>query len=237
MFNLISDLHIHTVASQHAYSTISDVVSAAREKNLGIIGITDHGPAMLDGPKEYYFLNMRLIPRDWDGITVLRGVELNIIDEYGMVDLKSHFINHLDYAIASCHLGTIPFSYSKDQYTNAYLLSLDHPKVKILGHVDNPAVPFDMEAVLEKAKKKKVLIEVNNSSYRTDIRPGSRDTGIKMLELAKKMEVPVIVNSDAHISFDVGVFDEAIEVLSKVDFPENLIVNTSTERLKEYFCV
>ena len=50
-----------------------------------------------------------------------------------------------------------------------------------------------------------------------------------------RYEVPVVVNSDAHIEYMVGRVDQALEMLEEVGFPEELVVNSSKERLDEYF--
>ena len=41
-----ADLHTHTIASGHAYGTITEMVHAAALKNLPILGITEHAPSM-----------------------------------------------------------------------------------------------------------------------------------------------------------------------------------------------
>ncbi len=38
------DLHMHTVASTHAYSTLHDYIAEAQQKNIRLFAITDHGP-------------------------------------------------------------------------------------------------------------------------------------------------------------------------------------------------
>ena len=40
------DLHTHTVASGHGYSTIQEMAAAAKEKGIRILGITEHGPSI-----------------------------------------------------------------------------------------------------------------------------------------------------------------------------------------------
>lgn len=42
------DLHMHTVASTHAYSTLSDYIAEARRKGIKLFAITDHGPDMAE---------------------------------------------------------------------------------------------------------------------------------------------------------------------------------------------
>lgn len=235
--NIIADLHLHTVASQHAYSTITEYAKHALKNNLSVIGVTDHAPAMTDGPHEYYFMNLRIIPDYLEGVRILKGVELNILDDEGTIDLRSTILSTLDFAIASYHPGTSPAYYTKQQFTNGYLKAMDKNKVIILGHIDNPVVPFDYEQVLIKAKEKNVLIELNNSSYGGYIRPGSYEIGKQILMLAKKIGNKIILNSDAHFHQQVGVVDKSIQLAREVGYPEDLIVNTNINLLKEVFNV
>lgn len=39
------DVHTHTVASGHAFSTLQEMAAAASEKGLKLLGITEHAPA------------------------------------------------------------------------------------------------------------------------------------------------------------------------------------------------
>ena len=50
------DLHMHTVASTHAYSTLSDYIAEARRKGIKLFAITDHGPDMADAPHPWHFV-------------------------------------------------------------------------------------------------------------------------------------------------------------------------------------
>lgn len=234
--NIVADLHLHTIASQHAYSTITEYAKFAFSNNLKVIGITDHGPAMTDGPFEYYFMNLRILPDYIEGVRVLKGIELNILDDEGAVDLRSTVLSCLDYAIASYHPGTSPAYYTKQQFTNGYINVMDKNKVRILGHIDNPAVPIDYEAVLLKAKEKNVLIEVNNASYGY-IRPGSYELGLELFTMAKKIGNKIILNSDSHYHEQIGMLDKSIQLVKEIDYPEELIVNTNINKFKEEFNV
>ena len=85
----ILDVHTHTTASGHAYSTMSEVISAAKSKNLELVGIADHAPLMPGSCHDFYFLNLKAVPRDAFGINLVLGAELNIIDYSGSTDLPA----------------------------------------------------------------------------------------------------------------------------------------------------
>ncbi len=51
------DLHNHTVASGHAYSTVEELISRAKRR-LKVLGISDHTPAMPGGANLLHFANV-----------------------------------------------------------------------------------------------------------------------------------------------------------------------------------
>ena len=62
----------------------------------------------------------------------------------------------------------------------------------------------------------------------------ARDNNLEILRLCKRYEVPVILGSDAHISFDIATYDYALQLVGETEFPEELIMNTSVEKFKTY---
>ncbi len=228
------DVHMHTLASGHAYSTPREMVSAGRRAGLALIGMSEHGPQLPGSCHEMYFCNFRVIRPEKPGIEILMGAELNIIDYNGSTDLRDPYLSRLDYAIASLHdlcikPGTI------EQNTNAMLGAMKNPKVRIIGHPDNADFPIDFEKVVLAAKEHHVLLEVNNSSYQPQgSRRGSRENARRMLPLCKRYGVSIIMDSDAHIDLDVGNHALSKQVLAENDFPEELVVNTDIAKFKAY---
>ena len=86
--NIIADTHCHTLASTHAYSTLSEMVHAAAVKGLYAIAITDHGVAMPGAPGKWYFQNLVVVPHKLEGVLVLRGEECDVVDYDGNTDLQ-----------------------------------------------------------------------------------------------------------------------------------------------------
>ena len=102
--NVQVDTHTHSVASLHAYSTISELVNGAEQNGLKGFVLTEHGPALQGGlTHPYYFGNLQVIPREIRGITLFRGVELNIMDGEGGLDLSPNYLKLLDFVMAGLH--------------------------------------------------------------------------------------------------------------------------------------
>ena len=55
-----------------------------------------------------------------------------------------------------------------------------------------------------------------------------------MLNYCKKYQVPVVMDSDAHFDLLIGEFDLARALLTKLDFPEDLVLNRSVDAVKKY---
>ena len=84
---VVADLHCHTVASTHAYSTVTELARAAAEQRLLAIACTDHGPGAPDAPHLWHFGNMDVLPPSIEGVRVLHGMEANVMDFSGRLDL------------------------------------------------------------------------------------------------------------------------------------------------------
>ena len=64
----VLDTHTHTIASGHAYSTISEMAQAAADKGLELLAITEHAPMMPGSCQQIYFSNLVVVPRQMTDI-------------------------------------------------------------------------------------------------------------------------------------------------------------------------
>jgi len=140
MFKL--DVHTHTVASGHAYSTIIENARVAKEKGLELLGMSDHAPALPGSAYIFAINNLKILPDVIEGVRVLKGVEANIINYKGDIDLWPKEVANLDYVIASLHIPCINPG-SKSENTNAIIGAMKNPAVKIIGHPDDDRYPKD----------------------------------------------------------------------------------------------
>lgn len=231
--NYLSDLHTHTIASGHAYSTITEMAQAAAKKGIRLLGITEHAMALPGTCHLFYFQNMKVIPRQQCGIELMFGSELNVMDYEGNVDMDDRNMEVLDYAVASFHPPCLTPG-SAAENTRAACKVMEKPRVFILGHPDDGRFPMNYEEIVRAAKATGTLIELNNSSLNPNgFRQNAFENDKIILELCMKHDVPVIVNSDAHIDVDVGNCCYAEKALDAVGFPEELIINNRIDEIKK----
>ena len=231
----LSDMHTHSIASGHGtVCTISEMVKKAAQQKLKLMGITDHGPATMAAGTPSYFRNLSICPRKRFGVEVLYGIELNILDTEGSVDLEEDLLSRLDYAIASIHCYTYPRK-SKEENTRAYLNVMKNPHVKILGHCDNPKFPADYDTIVRHAKENGVILEINEASlapygYRGDTRANS----MEILQCCRKYKLPILLSSDSHGTKHIGDFTYSADMVHQAMFPESMILNNQIPRLKVF---
>ncbi|MCM1135007.1 MAG: PHP domain-containing protein [Clostridium sp.] len=231
-FPILLDIHTHCISSGHgSHDTITDMARAAAGRSLKVLGISDHGPKTAGAGSSSYFRNLLLAERRRFGVSLLYGVELNILNEKGDVDLEDSLIASLDYAFISMHhpvfkAGDTAFN------TNAYINAMKHPGVRFLGHPDDGRFPADYERLLSACAKYRVYPEINNASltpdaYRTD----GHKNSMEILSICKKRRLPVLLSSDSHGKGHVGDMEYIFPLLEECDFPPELVINGSVELL------
>lgn len=225
------DLHTHTIASGHAYSTLKENVEAAKERGLAALGISDHAPAMPGGAHSFYFGNFKVIRETIMGVRIYMGIEANVLDYEGTIDGGEELVGKLRYVIASLHPPCI-VSGTAEQNTRALVGAMRNPFVKIIGHPDDDRFPLDYEELVSAAKRENVALELNNSSFC----PGSGRVNARknvrvLLNLCRFRDVPVIMSSDAHIYYDIGEMTHCEAILRELDFPPELVLNYRMEGL------
>lgn len=231
MIRTVADLHTHTSVSQHAYSSLDEMARSAAELGLAAIGITDHGPGMMDGAIRHHFYCMRGLPKAVHGLRLVAGAEVNIKDFDGGLDLDRDVLRQLDFVVASYHVEAIDPAAS-EQHTRGWLNVIANPDVDCLGHCGNPVFACDYEAVVKACRKHGKAVEINSSSFK--VRPGSSETCRAVALLCKEYGVPVLISSDAHSRYFVGDHRAAIRLLESVGFPEELVINGEKGRLMNY---
>ncbi len=219
------DLHTHTLASGHAYNTILEMAKAASKLNLDILGITEHARSMPGTCSDFYFSNLKTVERRLFGVEILLGVELNLIDYDGKVDMESHILKDMDIAIASFHTPCIRPG-TMEENTNSLVQACKNPYINVLGHPDDSTYPLHYETVIKAARDTQTLIEINNSSISPQgFRKNAAANDVTILNLCRHYNVPVVIGSDAHFMTKVGNHQYAAKILDETGFPKELVYN------------
>ena len=234
MRKVLLDVHTHTIASGHAYSSLQEMAKAATDKGLQVLGITEHGPSIPGTCPLVYFRNMFVVPRKMYGIRLLMGCEVNILDTKGNLDLNDEYLDRLDIAIAGIH-GICWKGGDKKQNTEGMLAVMRNPKIHIISHPVDGTAEMDFEQLVLASKDSHTLLEINNHSLAPQRKKTIAITNnLEILRLCKKHDVPLILSSDAHISFQIADISHIMPLVEEVGFPDELIMNYWPEQFFQY---
>ena len=192
------EVHMHTVETD-GRCTIQEMAQAAKERGYQYIAITDHSKNLAfangldDKRAEEHIKRIRAANETIDGITILTGIEVDILAD-GELDLSDSVLEQMDVVVASVHSL---FSQEPQQMTDRLLRAISNRNVSILGHptgrllLKRDAYKFDMEAVLKAGAEHKVAMELNAYPDRLDL----NDVHLRM---ARDRGVKIVINTDAH---------------------------------------
>jgi DNA polymerase (family 10) len=198
MADLKGDLHAHSRASD-GHDSIRDMALAAKAHGLSYVAITEHSRRLtvahgLDPVRLARQIDeIDLLNAELSGITVLKGIEVDILED-GSLDLPDSILSRLDVVVAAVH-GK--FNLSRARQTERILKALDNPLVSLLAHPTGRLIderePYDadMPRIIRKARATGCHLELNAHPERLDL----LDVYCRM---AKEEGVLVSVNSDAH---------------------------------------
>jgi len=192
------DVQMHSIASD-GRNTVEEMGEAARTLGYEYIAITDHSKAVTvaNGMDDKRTLeNIRRIREAQErvpGIRLLAGIEVDILKN-GRLDLDSEVLAQLDVVVASIHSY---MSMERAEMTERLLAGIENPHAQIIAHPTgrlllrrNPYA-YDMEKILETAKKHGVAMETNAYPDRLDL----NDVHLRM---AKERGVKVVISTDSH---------------------------------------
>lgn len=195
-------LHCHSQYSDGG-ATIEQMARAAMARGLRYLGVSDHSQSntyagglsrerIVEQHAEIDALNARFAAEGIE-FRVLKGIEADILP-CGRVDYDAAFLDRFDFVIGSVHTR---YGMNAEQMTTRVLKALDDPHLTILGHPTGRLLltrePFaiDLEAVIEKAGRVGVAIELNADPHRLDI-------DWKACRIAAGKGTMVSIGPDAH---------------------------------------
>ena len=236
------DLHTHTTFS-HGKGSIEDNVKAAIDKELMVIGISDHGPGHVNyGIKRKNIAVMRAeierLKIIYPKIEILLGVETNIINSSGSLDVSVEELPEFDYILAGYHYGVFgekPFkamgihtqnfiitglmgkSTKRQEKMNTDLVvkAIYENQIKVLTHPGDKG-PFDIGEIALACAVRGTLMEISTWHDYLSV------DGIKK---AAKTDVSFIISSDAHTPERIGDCQGSVDRIIEAGIDFERVVN------------
>lgn len=232
---ILADYHTHTIYS-HGKGTIEENVKVAISKGIKTIGISDHGyKHMTYGVKEKNIYTMREeidnLKEKYQNINILLGMECNILDEHGNIDMNDSIRGVCDYVMAGYHFGSKPHSFksffnhcdnyiikskkAKDHNTKAIINAMKKNDLFIITHPGDKGDVY-IEEIAKVAKDTDTRLEINSSHGFLNC-----DQIKKIKHIGNKF----IIGSDAHVPINVGNFEFAMKIIKESNLDLTLVEN------------
>jgi DNA polymerase (family 10) len=217
------NLHTHTKYSD-GKNSIKELASFAKDFGYSYIGITDHSSqaAYANGLKEDELKKqideIDALNENLKDFRILKGTESDILPD-GSLDFKDELLEKLDFVIGAIHSGF------KKNVTSRMEKALENPYLTILAHPTGRLISsrvgyeVDLEKVMEKAKEKKKILEINAYYDRLDLNEfNAREANEKGIKLC--------ISTDAH-NFDMFKWmNLGVGIARRAWIPSNSVINT-----------
>lgn len=230
---ILADYHDHTIYScggndkrRHAKGTIEDNVEVAIEKGLEVIGISEHGfrhnfygLSKKNAKKEREEIDR--LNKKYPQIKILMGMECNILDDSGKIDMPEDMKPYFDYILAGYHYGSKPTSirallhhadnlltgglFSKNYNTRAIVNAMKKNNILYITHPGDKG-RVDIEEIAKVAEETNTGLEIN----------GHHDKlSVDMIKKIKDRNIKFYIGSDAHDPKNVANFERAFEIVKE----------------------
>lgn len=223
------DFHIHTSYSDGLASP-AKIVESATEKGLEAIAVTDHGPAISVGIKpgsiDQMIEDVSIVKEDAK-ITVLLGIEANVVDPEGNIDLDEKILEKMDIVTGGVHYldssRTSPESTARN-YLERVMRMMGREKIDILTHpfwyhenLSSYLSREDLEKFAKVASERNVAIELNEKYQVPDER---------LFSVCKEEGALFSFGTDAHKVSEVGEVRWGWELVENGELDEkDIIIN------------
>ncbi len=242
VIRIYADYHTHTTYSD-GKGSIEDNVRAAVSRGLKILAISDHGPQHLTyGIKRKKYAEMRGIIDEMNAkypmIQTLLGLEANVMDADGRLDVDEGMLRMADVLLAGYHFGSLSGDLkgtsalhrlnfegrlsrkaaerAKELNTKAMIKAMHNYDIKILTHPGAKGA-IEIMPVAEAAIATHTALEINANRH--------GHLTFEDLLMLRNSACLFAINSDAHRPEMIGRFEPAIERALRAKIPCNRIIN------------
>lgn len=232
-----AEFHSHSIYSGDGKATMEEMVIEAIKLGYTKYGISDHGYKHYGyGVKYKEYPQMRAeidaLNEKYPEIEILLGVEANILDDKGNIDVDDYILNHVDYVLAGYHFGSMPptlrglknhisnrtklFAAKEIDYnTQALINAMKNNNIFILTHPGDKGEICTKE-VAKVAAQTNTILEINAHH---------ENLSVKQILEAKQMDIKFSVGSDAHRPEHLKYITKAIERAQMAGLAKDRIIN------------
>lgn len=203
----VCETHLGLVIEEYdeacGHLPLNEVINEARDSaGMSYIGITNHtshpvdpAPAREEADERVRrsVTALREYCRRERGIRIFAGAEVNILPD-GHLDVSDDVLDELDYAVASMHFLE---DLDAEQIQMNYLQALQHPHVKVIGHMNRHIHSVEKEGwdtLVKAAAHAGCALEFNVGAQLTD----------SLLRMVVKHKAVITIGSDAHWNDSTG---------------------------------
>lgn len=220
--------HLHTTWSD-GKNTLEEMVKAAEELGYEYLGVSDHSQTAFyaHGLDEKRVLEQKkeieAVQKKHPRVRIFHGIESDILAD-GSLDYPKSFLKNFDFVIASVH-GQMKMK--RDDMTKRICRALENPATTWLGHwtgrilLGREAYDFDLDEVLDCAKRCGKAIELNANPYRLDV-------DWRLLPKLVKMGIGVGIFPDAHSTGGLADTKYGVWMARKAGLKAADVLNTKT---------
>ena len=246
--DIIADMHMHTIVSKHAYSTIKENMDVARERGMKYIGITEHyyndGTDIEKKNEIVRTVYANRINRLASDVKIISSFEFNLNQEWYDDDK----IEMLKWRPVGIHSWFVDFdTLTLDGLYDLFVKSHEQHQTNVFVHIEREIHKIDggkhktldedvqnfYKKIVTYAKENNIFLEVNESSIVTNEGHGVSRM-VYWLTLAKEAGITITMGSDAHYCNEVADFRHSIKMLNKIGYPKELIFNCNEEMILQY---
>lgn len=227
--------HVHTSYSD-GVNSIREMVEVAMRRGYRYLGITDHSQVAVYArglnreTLERQFIEIEELNREYSDFKIFKGIEADILPS-GELDYGPDILGRFDFVIGSIHSN---FRMNKNDMTARILKAMDNPFLTMLGHptgrilLERPGYEVDLDALIEKAASKNVILEFNANPYRLDL-------DWRWLRKAGEHGVKIVINPDAHNVGEIDLVNSGLAIARKGWLESKDVFNClETEEVSEY---
>ena len=224
--DILGDMQMHTTASD-GKNSIEEMALAAKDLGYKYIALTDHSKAVtvangldekrtLEQIKKIQAVNAKNL-----GIRILASSEVDVLKN-GKLDLDDEVLAQLDVVLVSIHSY---MTLERAEMTDRILAAVENSYTQIVGHPTGRLVlrrdeyAYDMERILDAAKKNNVVMECNASPERLDL----KDIHLRM---AKERAVKIVISTDAHSTHGLQTMRYGVQMARRGWIEKKDVINT-----------